>query len=103
MIDIADLTEEQARKELEQIAAEMAKSDIAYYQNDNPYLTDAEYDALKRRNEQIEQRFPQLVRTNSPSQKVGAPLLSAFKKCRTVFPCSRLAMSSVRKKWLTLS
>lgn len=86
MIDIADLTEEQARKELEQIAAEMAKSDIAYYQNDNPYLTDAEYDALKRRNEQIEQRFPQLVRTNSPSQKVGAPLLSAFKKVPHRFP-----------------
>ena len=78
MIDIADLTEEQARKELEQIAAEMAKSDIAYYQNDNPYLTDAEYDALKRRNEQIEQRFPQLVRANSPSQKVGAPLPHAL-------------------------
>ncbi len=86
MIDIADLTEEQARKELEQIAAEMAKSDIAYYQNDNPYLTDAEYDALKRRNEQIEQRFPQLVRANSPSQKVGAPLLSAFKKVPHRFP-----------------
>lgn len=86
MIDIADLTEEQARKELEQIAAEMAKSDIAYYQNANPYLTDAEYDALKRRNEQIEQRFPQLVRANSPSQKVGAPLLSAFKKVPHRFP-----------------
>lgn len=86
MIDIADLTEEQARKELEQIAAEMAKSDIAYYQNDNPYLTDAEYDALKRRNEQIEQCFPQLVRANSPSQKVGAPLLSAFKKVPHRFP-----------------
>ncbi|MDO5386647.1 MAG: NAD-dependent DNA ligase LigA [Pseudomonadota bacterium] len=86
MIDIADLTEEQARRELEQIAAEMAKSDIAYYQNDNPYLTDAEYDALKRRNKQIEQRFPQLIRTNSPSQKVGAPLLSAFKKVPHRFP-----------------
>lgn len=86
MIDIADLTEEQARRELEQIAAEMAKSDIAYYQNDNPYLTDAEYDALKRRNEQIEQRFPQLIRANSPSQKVGAPLLGAFKKVPHRFP-----------------
>lgn len=86
MIDVDKLTAEQAAAELEYIAKEMAKSDVAYYQNDNPYLSDAEYDRLKRRNEEIEQRFPQLVREDSPSRKVGAPLKSAFGKVTHRFP-----------------
>ncbi len=49
MREINLLSKEEAATELESIAAEMAKADIAYYQNDNPYLTDAEYDALKIR------------------------------------------------------
>ena len=48
---ITELTKEEALAELKYIAEEMAKSDIAYYQNDAPYLTDAEYDSLKLRNE----------------------------------------------------
>ena len=86
MIDIAELTEEQAKAELQRIAAEMAKSDIAYYQFDAPYLTDAEYDSLKRRNEQIEAKFPHLVRADSPSRRVGAPIKSEFSKVSHRFP-----------------
>ena len=48
MQEINLLSKEEAATELESIATEMAKADIAYYQNDNPYLTDAEYDALKK-------------------------------------------------------
>ncbi len=48
MREINLLSKEEAAAELESIATEMAKADIAYYQNDNPYLTDAEYDALKK-------------------------------------------------------
>jgi len=80
MKDVLQLTELEAASELKYIAEEMAKADTAYYQNDDPYLTDAAYDALKLRNEQIEKRFPFLVRADSPSKKVGAPLKSDFKK-----------------------
>ena len=64
MKEIKDLSKEEAAKELAYIAQEMAKSDIAYYQKDNPYLSDAEYDSLKRRNEEIEARFPELIRSD---------------------------------------
>ena len=84
--EIKEINEEEAKQELAYIASEMAKSDIAYYQNDNPYLTDAEYDSLKRRNEELEKIFPHLKRKDSPSQKVGAPILSAFKKVTHRFP-----------------
>ena len=86
MKKVEDLTPEEAAEELKYIAGEMAKSDIAYYQNDAPYLTDAEYDRLKIRNAQIEERFPALIRPDSPSKKVGAPIRSDFGKVRHRFP-----------------
>lgn len=86
MPEAKNLTEAEARIELEKIAQEMAKSDIAYYQNDAPYLSDAEYDALKRRNQELEAQFPQLVRADSPSKKIGAPLQSGFGKVPHRFP-----------------
>lgn len=69
----------------------MAKSDIAYYQDDDPYLTDSQYDELKRRNQQIESRFPQLVRPDSPSHRVGAAVKSEFGKVPHRFPMLSLA------------
>ncbi len=86
MKPVLELTELEAAAELEHIAKEMAKADVAYYQNDDPYLTDAEYDALKLRNEQIEAKFPHLVRADSPSKRVGAPLQSDFKKISLKVP-----------------
>src|SRR6185312_16135913 len=59
-------------------ADEMATADLLYYQDDAPTLTDAEYDALKRRNADIESRFPHLVRDNSPSLRVGAARAAQF-------------------------
>ncbi len=86
MKNVENLTPEEAEEELKYIAGEMAKADIAYYQNDAPYLTDAEYDRLKIRNAQIEARFPALIRPDSPSKKVGAPVRSDFGKIRHRFP-----------------
>lgn len=86
MKDINELTPAEAAAELKYIAEEMAKSDIAYYQNDAPYLTDAEYDTLKLRNGQIETRFPELIRDDSPSKKVGAAVKSGFGKIPHRFP-----------------
>jgi DNA ligase (NAD+) len=74
----ADLTQAQAAEELERLADALAAHDIAYHREDAPTISDAEYDALKRRNEAIEALFPHLVRDNSPSLKVGAAASSQF-------------------------
>ena len=77
-LPIADLTEETARAELEWLAAEIHRHDEAYHRRDAPLVSDAEYDALKRRNAEIEARFPALVRADSPSQDIGAAPLATF-------------------------
>ena len=84
--NVSSLTKEEAIKELHYLAAEIAKADDAYYQNDAPYITDAEYDKLKHRNFEIEARFPELILAESPSKRVGAKVKSAFTKITHVFP-----------------
>ncbi|MBT9371015.1 NAD-dependent DNA ligase LigA [Rhizobium sp. CSW-27] len=74
------LGEDEARAELAWLAAEIARHDLLYHQGDQPEISDADYDALKRRNDAIEARFPQLVREDSPSQRVGAAPASAFQQ-----------------------
>ena len=77
------LTEAEAAAELVRLAAELAMHDRAYYQNDGPLISDAEYDALRRRNAELEDRYPALVRPDSPSLRVGAaPIESGFGKVR---------------------
>ena len=69
-----ELAEAEAAKELERLATEIAKHDRLYYEEAAPAVSDAEYDALWRRNLAIEQRFPELKRPDSPSNRVsGAP------------------------------
>ncbi|MDO8295583.1 MAG: NAD-dependent DNA ligase LigA [Caulobacter sp.] len=75
---VPDLTESEAVEELERLADALAAHDLRYHQEDAPTISDAEYDALKRRNEAIEARFPHLVRENSPSQRVGAARSDQF-------------------------
>ena len=74
----ADLTEAEAADELAALADEIAAHDLRYHQQDAPTVSDAEYDALKRRNGEIEARFPHLVRDNSPSLRVGAARSEQF-------------------------
>lgn len=66
--------------ELADLAKEIADHDIAYYQRDAPKINDAEYDALKLRNSAIEIRFPNQIRADSPSKRVGAPVAGNFSK-----------------------
>ncbi len=81
-IPVADLTEAQAKAELKRLAAEIGAHDKRYYQEDAPTVSDATYDALRRRNEEIEARFPELVREDSPSRRVGAQPSQKFAKVR---------------------
>jgi DNA ligase (NAD+) len=76
------LTETEAKKELERLAKEIAEHDRRYYQDDAPTVSDAEYDALRRRNNEIEAAFPELIRSDSPSQKVGVKPAERFEKVR---------------------
>jgi len=75
---VEDLTEAEADDELERLADTLARHDLAYYQQEAPTISDAEYDELRRRNADIEARFPHLVRDNSPSVRVGAAGASSF-------------------------
>jgi len=74
------LTEAEAREELARLAAAIAAANTAYHTLDAPEISDAEYDALKRRNAAIEARFPMLKRADSPSDQIGASLAEGFGK-----------------------
>ncbi|MBN8630427.1 MAG: NAD-dependent DNA ligase LigA [Rhodobacterales bacterium] len=74
------LTEAEARAELARLAAAIAAANAAYHTLDTPEISDAEFDALKRRNAAIEARFPGLKRGDSPSDQVGAPVADGFGK-----------------------
>ena len=80
------LTEAAAAAELATLAAEITRHDDAYYRRDAPLITDAEYDALRRRNAAIEALFPALIRADSPSQRVGGAPDSGFAKLRHRVP-----------------
>ncbi|MCV0426301.1 MAG: NAD-dependent DNA ligase LigA [Roseibium sp.] len=79
-VKVEDLTSEQARHELERLAAEIAEHDRRYHQEDAPTISDADYDALRRRNTAIEEQFPDLVLADGPSAHVGAAPASGFGK-----------------------
>jgi len=82
-----DLSEADARRELAQLAMEIATHDRLYHTEDAPRISDADYDALRRRNDEIEAQFPHLVRKDSPSKRVGAAVkASKFDKVKHAKP-----------------
>lgn len=88
---VEDLTDVEAAAELERLAAEIAENDRRYHAEDAPTISDAEYDALRRRNAAIEEAFPGLVREDSPTGSVGAPPAEGFTKVRHAVPMLSLA------------
>jgi DNA ligase (NAD+) len=85
-IPVPDLSAAQAKAELKRLAHEIALNDKRYYQEDRPRISDAAYDALRERNAAIEKRFPDLIRPDSPSRRVGAAPTGRFKKVRHAVP-----------------
>jgi DNA ligase (NAD+) len=80
------LTQSEAAIELERLAAEIARHDALYFGRDAPEISDAEYDALRRRNEAIEARFPALTRKDSPTARIGTAPQGGFGKIRHEVP-----------------
>lgn len=78
--DILNLSEYEAESDLIELANEIMVADKNYHELDDPKMSDAEYDRLKVRNREIEDRFPHLKLENSPSDKIGSTVSAAFSK-----------------------
>ena len=85
-VPVERLTPAQAAAELAELAAAIAHHDRRYYRDAAPEISDAAYDALRQRNQAIEVRFPDLIRADSPSRRVGAALVEDFGKVRHRVP-----------------
>ena len=81
-IAIEDLTEDMARDELTRLADLLNMANKAYHSDDDPMMTDAEFDALKKRNNDIELKFPEHKKSDSPTEKVGALPSETFSKIK---------------------
>lgn len=90
-IAVGDLTQDEAQEELASLSLMLAEANRSYHTLDAPEIPDGDYDALKRRNSEIEGRFPSLVRGDSPSDKVGAAPAEGFAKVRHVIRMLSLA------------
>jgi DNA ligase (NAD+) len=86
MKPVETLSEAEAAAELETLAGELARLDRAYHEQDAPLVSDAEYDKLRRRNADIEQQFPDLIRADSPTRRIGGAPASGFAKIRHRVP-----------------
>jgi len=85
-VPVDQLTSVDADEELKALAQVIKEHDQRYHGQDAPTISDGDYDALRLRNQDIEARFPLLVRPDSPSLKVGAPAASGFKKVKHAKP-----------------
>ena len=80
------LTEADAANRLMRLAKESARHDKLYHDQDAPEISDADYDALVRENRELEEQFPQLVRSDSPSKRLGAAPTSTLAKVEHARP-----------------
>jgi DNA ligase (NAD+) len=85
-VRVERLSREEAAAELAHLAAAIAHHDRLYYRDAAPEISDAAYDALRQRNQTIEARFPDLIRPDSPSHRVGAAPVEDFGKVRHRVP-----------------
>ena len=81
-VPVAALSAAEAAAEWQRIADQVERANRAYHTEDAPEISDADYDALKRRLQEIEARFPKLARADSPTKQVGAAPSETFAKVR---------------------
>ena len=74
------VSEADAANRLMRLSREIARHDKLYHDQDAPEISDADYDALVRENRELEERFPHLVRSDSPSKRLGAAPTTALAK-----------------------
>jgi DNA ligase (NAD+) len=86
-----DLSLHDARQEWKKLAEEVRRHDRLYYQQDAPEISDAQYDKLRRRLEELEKKFPELATPESPTRTVGAPPLATFSRVRHSMPMLSLS------------
>jgi len=86
-----DITKQEAKKEIEKLRKEIHYHDYRYYVLNEPVISDAEYDKLMRRLQELEEKFPDLVTPDSPTQRVGAPPREEFGTVRHAIPMLSLS------------
>ena len=89
--EIESFSEDEARAEIDRLHDLLNAADSAYFEDDAPAITDAAYDAMKRRYQALEGAFPQLKRVDSLSEKVAGAAVEGFAKVRHEVPMLSLA------------
>ena len=84
------MTLQEAEKQIAQLREQLAYYGQKYYVEDAPEIEDYEYDQLYRQLEELEAQFPQLVSSDSPTQKVGGPALNTFAPVEHAVPMESL-------------
>ncbi len=93
MSTLFDMDHEQAKAQHIKLSKKIRAADKAYYQEDAPHLSDAQYDELRQKLEKLEQTYPDLKTPDSPTQKVGAAPAKGFAKVKHAMPM--LSLSNV--------
>src|SRR5690606_31457427 len=89
--EIESYSDAGARAELDRLHGLLSDADRAYFEDDAPDITDADYDAMKRRYQALEAAFPHLKRSDSLSDKVAGAPVEGFAKVRHEVPMLSLA------------
>ena len=79
-------TKSQAKKEIESLRNQIQDHSYKYYVEDNPDISDSEFDTLYKQLIEIENQFPDLVTPESPTQRVGAETNQAFNQVKHLKP-----------------
>ena len=72
------ISKEKAKKEIDSLSEQIKKHNKAYYLDDAPVISDAEYDQLFHRLQKIEEQFPELIIESSPTQTIGTTIQDKF-------------------------
>ena len=95
------MTEQQAKKRVEQLSKELDEHNYKYYVLDNPGISDFEFDQLMNELQQLEKDFPQFLSPESPSQRVGGQITKEFKNVKHKYPMMSLGNTYSEEELLT--